>query len=647
MKNEKEAANTSGNGRESRLWHKQTDPDKAGMIGSQIAEVQRQVRQPRKEASRKHGSMYEGQELTGLDGDCFESLVPVCFEGAPMVNNRCQSVINTLQAKLAALDEPRPQFVVTDGSYEQKRQAVWLDRFVEGQYYQQQGMYRNMWHLWRHAFLYAAAATGTCAVKVFPDMVGRKIVAELHNTMEMWVDPLECRYGVPLTYGESTWFDAEKLADESDSKYRDDIWNAAEAPAPDDRSGRTSRTDALQVEVHELWRVRSRADQPGKYLRVVGNKALAFDDYLYTSPPFAFYHFRQRLGGFWGASATETFYQSVVRENQVIARMDEGEARSQTIIQYYDPSVQGSDKLSVPKHVVLIPYNSENGAPPQAFAMPWYGQQAPELRNMHAQNTHDASGISAMQTTGQAQTGLTAAVAIRTVLSLLNERFAPQQRDIVQAVAVDTAYLFARAAKEIYDEFGEFDSVWHGKSFRQTLPGADCLSLPLEIYTVQVKPVSEKKNSPEDRIQLANELVTQGIITGGDWIDTLRTMDTPGATRRFARVEEWCEKLFDKFLYAPESAIGKSGFYLSPPKAMDLDYVMALATDAFLSAQIDDVPENRRALLMTFMGDVSRKIDQRDTRRQSLQQATPAPGGAPTPGQQQGAPAPPALPEAV
>jgi hypothetical protein len=622
--------------RESKLWHKQTDREEAARIGSVLALSQDKIQQPRRDAAREDGSMYEGLQLDGLDGDCFDSLVPISYDGAPLVNNRCQAIVDTLGAKIAALDEPRPQSVVTDGTYEQKRQAVWLDRFIEGQYYQRQGLYKNLWHMWRHAFVLAAAATGTSAIKIFPD--GKRIACELHSTLDMWVDPIECRYGAPLTWGEDTWVDAEKLADEN-PKLADDIMRAAESSV---RSGRSAHESAaLQVRVHELWRVKT-GETGGKYLRCVANKCLDYDDFDYTSPPFAFYSFRQRLGGIWGASATRAMRLSVIRENQVLARMDEGEARSQTIIQYYDPNVTGNDKLAAPKHVLLIAYDSDKGAPPQPFAMPWYAQQAPELMRIHAQNSHDTTGASIMQTTGQAQTGLTAAVAIRTVLSLLNERFAPQQRDIVQAQAVDSAYLIARAAKEIYEEYGEFSSEWHGKGFIKSLPGSDCLCLPAEIYTIQWRPVSEKKNSPEDRIQLAQELVTQGLITGGDWLDVLRTMDTPGAAKKYERTEAFCEMLFDKFLRARPSDLSEPGFYISPPKlGVDLDYMMALGTDAYLSAIIDEVPEERKQWFLKFLGDVNRKIDQRDQRRQAMGMK---PQPAAVPGLEQGSKTPPELP---
>lgn len=619
--------------RESRLWHQQTDKDQAAQIVDLIAGAQEKTRTPRFNQACQHASMFEGVTVSGLDGDCFGDITPLTFDGAPLINNRAASVVETLQSKLAALDEPRPQFVITDGSYEQKRQGVWLDRFIEGQYYQPQcgGMYSNMWAMWRHAFLLAAAATGSVAVKVFPDFHARKIRAELHNTLDMWVDPFECRYSGPLSYGESTWVDAEMLLDKYSRSQTKTQAILGAMTTPDPRTGANSQHDNLQVQVREMWRIRTDADKPGKYIQTVGKAALEWDDYEYQSPPFAFYHFRRRLGGFWGASAIDRFYQSVIRENQVLNRMDEAEARSSTIILPYDPNIMGANKMVVPKHVILQPYDSNKGPPPQPYVPNWYPQTAPELMRIHGQNTHDASGVAAMQATGQAQAGLTAAVAIRTVLSLLNERLAPQQRDIVQAQAVDTAYLFARAAKEIYDRFGEFDSVWYGKSFVKTLPGKDCLSLPLELFSAQVRPVSEKKNSPEDRIQLAQELVSQGVITGGHWLGILQHMDTIGAMKQWAKVEAWCEKQFDRWLYGSELDIRRPGAYMSPPKYADLDYMMALAVDALLSAQIDDVPDNRRQLFLQFLGDLDRKIDQRDARRaqQGLPpKPLPMPGGA-------------------
>lgn len=621
----------------SRLWHKQTDKDTAAGIVDRLADAQDTLNEPRRTLAARHGSMFEGIQIEGLTGDCFDGMLPLTFDGAPLINNRAASVVETLQSKLAALDEPRPQFVITDGTYEQKIQGVWLDRFIEGQYYQPQcgGMYQNMWAMWRHAFLLAAAATGSVAVKVFPDFQARKIRAELHSTLDMWVDPFECRYSGPLSYGESTWFDSEMLCDRyyrSDAKTKA-IIAAAEAP-PKRASKGTSENDNLQVQVREMWRLRTDADKPGKYIMCVGSTALEWDDYEYATAPFAFYHFRRRLGGFWGASAVDRFYQSVVRENQILNRMDDSESRSGCVVIPYDPNVTGANKIVHPENVILMPYDSTKGAPPQPFVVPWYPGTAPELMRIHGQNTHDASGVAAMQATGQAQQGLTAAVAIRTVLSLLNERLAPQQRDIVQAEAVDTAYLFARAGKELYDRYGEFDSVWYGKSFIKTLPGKDCLSLPLEIFSAQIRPVSEKKNSPEDRIQLAQELVSQGVITGGHWLGILQHMDTIGAMKQWAKVEAWCEKMFDRFRYSPAGDINKPGFYMSPPKYADLDYMMALAVDALLSCQIDEVPDVRIQLFLKFLGDLDRKIDQRDARRaqQGLPpKPLPMPGGAAAP----------------
>jgi hypothetical protein len=125
----------------------------------------------------------------------------------------------------------------------------------------------------------------------------------------------------------------------------------------------------------------------------------------------------------------------------------------------------------------------------------------------------------------------------------------------------------------------------------------------------------------------------------------LRTMDTPGAAKKYERTEAFCEMLFDKFLRAKESDLTEPGFYVSPPKlGVDLDFMMALGTDAYLSCVIDDVPEPRRQLFLKFMGDVNRKIDQRDARRQALGMK---PQPASTPGLEAGAQPPPELPAAI
>jgi hypothetical protein len=63
--------------RKSRLWWKQTEAEAAGLIGCVLAERGISDGQPRRELMRKHGSMYEGKELTGIDGDDFDGLINV------------------------------------------------------------------------------------------------------------------------------------------------------------------------------------------------------------------------------------------------------------------------------------------------------------------------------------------------------------------------------------------------------------------------------------------------------------------------------------------------------------------------------------------------------------------------------------------
>lgn len=600
-----------------RAWWKQGNAEEACQIINRIARANETLHTNRRERARKLASLYEGMQLTGLDGSDFVDLKEVFYDGMPISNNRAQAIADTLQAKIASLDEPRPQFVVTDGTYEQKRQAVWLDRFVEGQCYQRQGMFRNIWDLGRHAFLLASAATGTSAVKVYASKEQKRVVCELHNTLDMWIDINEIRYGQPMTYGETTWVDVEQLAMEF-PEHAQRIYAAAGKMKDVNRIGDNINYDNMDVCVDEVWRIKS-GDTKGKHAICVGGEPLVWEDYEFDSPPFAFYHFRRRLAGFWAAPMLETNYRSIIRENQIIARMDLSENKSPLVMMFYDPNLVPKKKIVAPKDVILIPYDSKMGSPPLMQAAPWFHNNALQLIDLHGQNAHNAVGVSEMQTTSRKEAGLDSGVAIRTVLSLLNERFAPRQRDIVDFMAVEIPTLIARAARELNDALPNgIKSLWHGENFTKNIPGKDALSLPDEIYTVRVAPVSEKKNSPGDRIQLATELVQQGIITGGEWLESLRTMDTTGATRRITTVTRWCNKLFDKFLYSPRSEMLKPGFYVSPPKYMDLDYAMALATDAYLTAMVDDVPDERRKLFLKFMADVSRKIDQRDMRKASL-----------------------------
>jgi hypothetical protein len=72
-------------------------------------------------------------------------------------------MIETAVEKLCGMREPKSQLVATDAEWEIRRQGIWADRWVEGNYHLEQGTYRDFWDLARQGALLSWCSTGMVA----------------------------------------------------------------------------------------------------------------------------------------------------------------------------------------------------------------------------------------------------------------------------------------------------------------------------------------------------------------------------------------------------------------------------------------------------------------------------------------------------
>jgi len=155
-------------------------------------------------------------------------------EPVDIVLNIAQTLVDTLDAKIAGLENTKPQIVTVEASYDVRRQARLADRFIEGQYYERQGRFFDLWDMFRFALRLALASTGTAAIKFFADTKVGKIQAEIHDTLSMWIDSPGAVYDYPTGMGTQQHWDPERLIEIHGDKYpsgapglADDIMRAA------------------------------------------------------------------------------------------------------------------------------------------------------------------------------------------------------------------------------------------------------------------------------------------------------------------------------------------------------------------------------------------------------------------------------------
>lgn len=561
----------------------------------------------RREWAGRLGSLYEGLSLSSFH--LMEFCAATSYGDAAhksLLWEEAASICDTMQAKIAGLDDPKPQVMVTDGTYEDRRAGKWLDRFITGQMSMRQGMFLDMWDLWKHAYLTSIVATGTVAVRICADENAQKIEATISDTLDMWCDDYT---NYPRTYGDTNWQDAEMVADEASPADRDLIWMAATNPK--DRNPRTGDWTASTrlVRVCEAWRCQV-GKKKGVYIKTVEGHPLDKTAYTSESPPYVFLTPKRRLKGMWGRPQLQLIYEPILEENRVMRSITESEKRVPRTICYFDPNVVARDKLSITDDVLLIPYDSSIGPAPNHMPPAFFHPNAIQVIDLHNQKIHDIPGMSEMVTAGRKETGIDAGVAIRAMESQTIQRHSIGQKAYINAVAVDTAYQIARACKQLGESNPNFASTWKGQGFLKKIPAKDVMDrLDDDRYVYDVQATSGLKGTPADRLQTAWELMQSKTISGETYLAIKKNMDVEGETNRTDIQRNYFESRIEDWLDATPGKMNDPDMNEEPPKWVDQLDAIAQLSDAYLQAIIDKAPSFIRQFFLSCLTQLSEALD--------------------------------------
>ena len=600
----------SGKKARQKYWWGQ-EPEKAAGTLITLATQFDQRNNFRKAEAWRLMQLYEGERVGGQSSyfsDSVASNSVGAVAGAEPVDitlNIAQDLVDTLVSKIASLENPKSQFVTTDSSWEVRRQAILCDRFVEGQFGQKQGKFQDLWEMFAHALRLSLSSTGTTAIKFFADDVSGKIRAELYDCLDVWQDCTA--HDAPTSMGASHWWDPEHLC-ELYPEHEEKIFSAMEPYRPynllensnDEYDRVIERTE--RVRVVESWRFKY-GDTVGKYCRAIKGQLLEWEDYEYEDSPFVFIGGVRNLTGCWNRTLTKPIAYQILRVNEILASIDRAERLTPKGTLMFDPEEIPKEALESVGDFDLIPITGLSGmrGKPQYEAPPPFHPLALELVKYYRQACYDLSGISQMHTAGTREQGITSGVALRIVKQLINERFAPVQRAYVNAAAVQATHMIIRCARKLAESDKGFSSAWKGDGFIQEIDAKVLSVLEDNLYEVTVDAVAESKNSPEDRMQLATELVQGGIITGESWKAILTSYYTYGELRTSDSQRRYVQKQIDSWLFSDPDEISDTRFYRGPIRSMQMAAAATQVNGAYLDALTDEVDESRLVFFSRFL----------------------------------------------
>lgn len=527
-----------------------------------------------------------------------------------------KSIIDTLVAKVVGLDNVKTQMVTTDALWEDRKDAIWADRFIEGNAHMAQGNYSNVWDLGRAAVTLAAAGTGIAGIRTEPDLVFKRVSHELRSTLSTFIDPMDVHHGRPMAFFDVTWESPEILAEDPRwSEHKDHIAQSAVGPPDWMLSGDELNLGTKLVKVITAWRLPFGSFK-GREARFVNGKAIQWDDYPHDRPRIAFFRASRPLGGgFWGASLIDAIGGPLGTADRIMSRTEEALDELSHATFAVDTASTSDQSLVNARNVKFLKYDSLKGAAPQALNMPVVDQSRQNLFERSVQGAHELLGVDQMHTGGKRPEGMTSGRGVRMVASLFAERHSLFQREWRNFIAVEVARNNIAAAVEIGEVEPGWQVTWPGQDFDLTV-GVDRIKrIQDKSYTMRPYAVSEQKNEPGDRGEMANEmLANQQITPEAHAIITSTTFDPHSELKGTSGQRRFFAMLIDKAMHADREDLEDPDFWLedykSPPEWTIVPDALAQMYAAYWQALVSDVSQFRREILKRTLRELDAMLQQ-------------------------------------
>lgn len=576
---------------------------------------------------------YEGFNLGDTD--------PSALNSAAWSNdtyNLTRSVIDTVQADIAARQRPKPSFLTSSAEWKERRRAQQLDKFVEAQLHENQGTYEDAWQLMQDVFIDCAqGGYGTGCVKVTADSVLERVVLERVLPFEILLDPEEWKYrnGQNLFHSYTVsrdllrdmYCDAAKSREELDDDERD-ILLAIDSATRDDRSTvRTKSRVTDMVRVYEAWRL-PYGERVGAHVIAIAGKVLFHEPWERKRFPFLFMQWARERTGPWGRGLGDEIRSSHILVNDAALRLQE---RLREVTHSYAFVPVGS-KIDKPKfagneNLALIEYTG--GQPPNFAQCP--PPTSAEFNNVteNIQRGYDMTGVSQMNASSRKDSGVTAAVAMRTMNDIQTVRFLPKARVYEQAFAA-LGELIIDAVKEL----GDISAKWPGKKFLKTIKWSD-VKMEEDMYTVHVVPASQLSRDIGTRYQLAQEMFDSGLISAEKFKQLLGMPDLDAVLESETAETDYVENICDRYLDSETvSELEELGGYESPdPNLGDKAAALNAARQVYFEALNQGAPEFPLMLLRRYIDELVAAMAPPPAPEVPLAPAGPTPiDGMPVPG---------------
>lgn len=546
----------------------------------------------------------------------------------PIVRNTCRAIVRTALSKIAAPDNPLPQFMTTGGDWAQRIKNMKLDHMVEAEMDLPQGCFDSTHEAHRHGVNVALAATGSYALFVLAPPNADGVRVELDDTLGMRIE-YSGRHGRSISVVRTGYYAAGELCQWFPERETEIYAN--EQPDDDEQQQLAGMRDGGElvpgrsVAVRQGW-CTTRGDYAGRVVWVLDDGTMLWDaEYRPKELPCAVWHFERSLFGEWGTPLTHTIYHQCIRINEIVNDVDKAERNSPQGFVFHTPEQNSSGQLSQARGWNRVEVDNLAQVP-LVIPSGKYAQQSVDLLNFHEAGAYSASGVSESAVAAKKSSGTTSGRHEHMVAALFTERFADQERSLTRVRAVHTGRLFVHALRELAERDKKFRRVWRPKDADtglEEISAAD-LDLDAEKYVTSIAAVTEEKDTPKDRAEKAYEQLELGMIEASDYTALLIHFDSMALLEDdvLTAQKSWVDQQIGQWLHASETDIRRRDFYQSPSKWFDIASAQQQVSAQWLMARSRGAPRERLVFFERFLSELQVYAD-----RQAATQPPQAPPG--------------------
>lgn len=589
---------------DSRWWDVRGSEAVAKSVSSALA-VLDHFWDSRKRAMESAARLYGGMSPAALFGPSADSGGGLAFSGGRLTRNVIQPCVDTVQARVASRIHPMVLWLSTNGSYRAKRRAKRLTRFTDS--------------------LFREQKTEVLMPKVFKDAEifgsGYVSVSLEHGRIrfdrflesELRWDEIEARYAPPRQVHRVRPVDRDVLLAMWPSK--SGIINKADDFLDKDGASGQQLSLSPLVQVRESWRLPDGPDDKGRHVISIPDGTLVDEEWEHDWFPFVKIDYISRPIGWSGQGIVEILVDTQIAINRHCHAINTSLHMMGTFKVWIDEAskINPADVNNSFGSVGLFRRTQSGGGPPTYLTPPVIQREIFEELNRLESKAFQIVGISQTTASGMKQPGVNAAVAMREMVDIENDRFATVSANYESAhVQLGRIAIELLADSVRRGEISEY-TVQDIGSHRAPIVDFKDIDFEADEFSIQAFPVSSLPNDPEGRLQTVQEWIAAGWVDAKQGRRLLNFPDIAAFESLEDASREWIERCIDAIIDDAE--------YIAPdPEEDNLQEALTLVTQEIALAKVggleDDDP-SAMALLRRYRDEVARLIE--------MQQAAMAP----------------------